>query len=206
MAFETKGKELFKNEITFLQGANNVDAFPKDTLPEVAFAGRSNVGKSSLINALTGQLIARASSTPGRTQEINFFKLGTRFCLVDMPGYGFANAPVQLVQNWTQMVHLYLRKRRQLKRVFLLIDARHGIKKVDKEIMIMLDRAGVSYQIVLTKADKLKETEQKKVFEKTLAQGKEHVACYPEIILTSSEQGLGIPELKGAIYQALEGL
>ena len=125
MAFETKGKELFKNPVVFLRGANTFDAFPKDLLPEVAFAGRSNVGKSSLINALTGQPIARASSTPGRTQEINFFKLGTRFCLVDMPGYGFANAPVQLVQNWTQMVHQYLRNRRQLKRVFLLIDARH---------------------------------------------------------------------------------
>ena len=206
MVFETKGKELFKSEVVFLRGANAFDAFPKDLLPEVAFAGRSNVGKSSLINALMGQPIARASSTPGRTQEINFFKLGTRFCLVDMPGYGFANAPVALVQNWTQMVHQYLRQRRQLKRVFLLIDARHGLKKVDEDIMIMLDRAGVSYQIVLTKADKLKESEQKEVFEKTLEQGKEHVACYPEIILTSSEWGLGIPELKGAIYQALEGI
>ena len=204
--FETKGKEVFKNKVAFLRGANNFDTFPKDLLPEVAFAGRSNVGKSSLINALTGQPIARASSTPGRTQEINFFKLGTRFCLVDMPGYGFANAPVELVQNWTQMVHLYLRQRRQLKRVFLLIDARHGIKKVDEDIMIMLDRAGVSYQIVLTKADKLKEADQKKVFETTVASGKEHVACYPEIILTSSEKGQGIPELQGAIYQALEGV
>ena len=206
MAFETKGKELFKNGVTFLRGASAPDLFPRDLLPEVAFAGRSNVGKSSLINALTGQPIARASSTPGRTQEINFFKLGTRFCLVDMPGYGFANAPVQLVQNWTQMVHQYLRQRRQLKRVFLLIDARHGLKKVDEDIMIMLDRAGVSYQLVLTKADKLKESEQKKVFEKTVLSGKEHVACYPEIILTSSERGVGIPELKGAIYQALEGI
>ena len=206
MAFETKGKELFKNEVVFLRGANTSDLFPKGLLPEVAFAGRSNVGKSSLINALTGKPIARASSTPGRTQEINFFKLGTRFCLVDMPGYGFANAPVEVVQNWTQMVHQYLRHRRQLKRVFLLIDARHGVNKVDEVVMIMLDRAGVSYQIVLTKADKLKESEQKEVFEKTLAQGKEHVACYPEIILTSSEKGQGIPELKGAIYQALEGL
>ena len=206
MAFETKGKELFKNPVTFLRGANQPEAFPKDLLPEVAFAGRSNVGKSTLINALTGKPIARASSTPGRTQEVNFFKLGTRFCLVDMPGYGFANAPVQLVQNWTQMVHQYLRQRRQLKRVFLLIDARHGLKKVDSDIMIMLDRAGVSYQIVLTKADKLKESEQKEVFEKTVAQGKEHVACYPEIILTSSEKGIGIPELQGAIFQALEGL
>ena len=206
MAYETKGKELFKNEITFLKGADSFDVFPLETLPEVAFAGRSNVGKSSLINALTGKPVARASSTPGRTQEINFFKLGTRFCLVDMPGYGFANAPVSLVQNWTQMVHLYLRKRRQLKRVFLLIDARHGIKKVDQDIMVMLDRAGVSYQIVLTKADKLKETDQQKILEKTALQGKEHVACYPEIILTSSEKGLGIPELQGAVYQALEGL
>ena len=206
MAFETKGKELFKNEIAFLRGANDFDAFPKDLLPEVAFAGRSNVGKSSLINALTGKTIARASSTPGRTQEINFFKLGTRFCLVDMPGYGFANAPVRLVQNWTQMVHQYLCQRRQLKRVFLLIDARHGIKKIDEDIMVMLDRAGVSYQIILTKADKLKDSECQKVFEKTMIQGKKHVACYPEILLTSSEKGLGISELKGAIYQVLEGL
>ena len=206
MAFEVKGKELFKSPVVFLRGANTFEAFPKDLLPEVAFSGRSNVGKSSLINALTGQPIARASSTPGRTQEINFFKLGTRFCLVDMPGYGFANAPVQVVQNWTQMVHQYLRYRRQLKRVFLLIDARHGLKKVDEDIMIMLDRAGVSYQIILTKADKLKESEQREVFEKTVLESKEHVACYPEIILTSSEKGLGIPELKGAIYQALEGI
>ena len=206
MAFETKGKELFKNEIAFLRGANTPDLFPQDLLPEVAFAGRSNVGKSSLINALTGKPIARASSTPGRTQEINFFKLGTRFCLVDMPGYGFAKAPVAEVQNWTQLVHFYLRNRRQLKRVFLLIDARQGLKKVDEDIMIMLDRAGVSYQIILTKADKLKESEQKTIVEKTLAGGKEHVACYPEIILTSSEKGIGIPELQGAIYQALEGI
>ena len=206
MAFENKGKELFKNKLTFLRGVNAVDFFPKDLLPEVAFAGRSNVGKSSLINALAGQPVARASSTPGRTQEVNFFKLGTRFCLVDMPGYGFANAPLAQVQSWTQLVHFYLRQRRQLKRVFLLIDSRHGIKKVDEDIMIMLDRAGVSYQIVLTKADKLKEAEQKIVVEKTILQGKEHVACYPEIILTSSEKGLGIPELKGAIYQALKGL
>ena len=206
MAFETKGKELFKNEVAFLRGANTPDLFPRDLLPEVAFAGRSNVGKSSLINALTNKVIARASSTPGRTQEINFFKLGSRFCLVDMPGYGFANAPVSQVQIWTQLVHFYLRQRRQLKRVFLLIDARHGIKKVDENIMIMLDRAGVSYQIVLTKADKLKESEQQAVFEKTLIQGKEHVACYPEIILTSSEKGMGIIQLRGAIYQALEGL
>ena len=132
----------------------------------MAFAGRSNVGKSSLINALTGKPIARASSTPGRTQEINFFKLGTRFSLVDMPGYGFAKAPVAEVQNWTQLVHFYLRNRRQLKRVFLLIDARHGLKKVDEDIMIMLDRSGVSYQIILTKADKLKDSEQQAVLEK----------------------------------------
>lgn len=206
MAFETRGKELFKNEVAFLRGASNPDFFPKDLLPEVAFAGRSNVGKSSLINALTGKSIARASSTPGRTQEINFFKLGTRFCLVDMPGYGFANAPVNLVQNWTQMVHFYLRQRRQLKRVFLLIDSRHGIKKVDDDIMVMLDRAGVSYQIILTKADKLSPIEQQKILQKTQEQGKEHVACFPEILMTSSEKGKGIPELQGAIYQALEGL
>ncbi|MGN0919893.1 MAG: ribosome biogenesis GTP-binding protein YihA/YsxC [Alphaproteobacteria bacterium] len=206
MAFETKGKELFKNETTFLRGAATPDFFPRDLLPEIAFAGRSNVGKSSLINALTGQPVARASSTPGRTQEINFFKLGTRFCLVDMPGYGFANAPVQQVRSWTQLVHFYLRERRQLKRVFLLIDARHGLKKVDEDIMIMLDRAGVSYQIVLTKADKLKASDQQAVFEKTSLQGKEHVACYPKVILTSSEKGTGMMELRGAIYQALEGV
>ena len=206
MAFETKGKELFRNDIAFLRGANTPDLFPRDLLPEVAFAGRSNVGKSSLINALTGKPIARASSTPGRTQEINFFKLGTRFSLVDMPGYGFAKAPVAEVQSWTQLVHFYLRNRRQLKRVFLLVDARHGLKKVDQDIMIMLDRAGVSYQIILTKADKIKESEQQAILEKTSILGKEHVACYPEIILTSSEKGTGIPALQGAIYQALEGI
>ena len=206
MAFETKGKALFSEDVSFACGVRTVDDLPTLRLSEIAFAGRSNVGKSSLINALSGQPIARASNTPGRTQEVNFFQVGKRFFLVDLPGYGFAAAPKKLVETWTRLIHDYLRGRQQLKRVFLLIDARHGIKKVDEDIMKMLDKAGVSYYIVLTKADKLKQSELDAVFEKTMAKGKEHVACYPEMLLTSSQTGLGIAELRGEVYRILEGL
>lgn len=206
MVFETKGKALFSAPISFEYGVRKIDDLPLLRLTEIAFAGRSNVGKSSLINALTGKPIARASNTPGRTQEINFFQVGNQFFLVDLPGYGFAAAPKKLVQTWTRLIHDYLRGRQQLKRVFLLIDARHGIKKVDEDIMKMLDKAGVSYYIVLTKADKLKQSELDAVFEKTMALGKEHVACYPEMLLTSSETGLGIAKLRGEVYRVLEGL
>ena len=206
MAFESKGKVLFDQDIVFARGVQTESDLPTLRLPEIAFAGRSNVGKSSLINALTGKTIARASNTPGRTQELNFFQVGKQFFLVDLPGYGFAAAPKKLVEMWTQLIHNYLRGRQQLKRVFLLIDARHGLKKVDEDIMKMLDKAGVSYYLVLTKADKLKQSEMDAVFEKTMVLGKEHVACYPEMLLTSSETGLGIAELRGEVYRVLEGL
>lgn len=206
MAFEERGKQLFANGVAFEKGVAKEEDLPKLYLPEIAFAGRSNVGKSSLINALTGKPIARASNTPGRTQELNFFKVGTRFFLVDLPGYGFASAPKQMVQNWTKLIHAYLRGRQQLKRVFLLIDARHGLKKVDKDIMVMLDRAAVTYQIVLTKADKVKQSDLDKVYEETMNEGKTHVACYPEIAITSSENGLNIASLRGEIYKVVEGL
>ena len=206
MAFESKGKALFDQEIVFARGVRTESDLPTLRLPEIAFAGRSNVGKSSLINAMTGKPIARASNTPGRTQELNFFQVGSQFFLVDLPGYGFAAAPKKMVEMWTQLIHNYLRGRQQLKRVFLLIDARHGLKKVDEDIMKMLDRAGVSYYIVLTKADKLKKSELDAVFQKTFEKAKEHVACYPEMLLTSSETGLGIAELRGEIYRVLEGL
>ncbi len=206
MAFENKGKALFDQEIVFARGVRTESDLPTLRLPEIAFAGRSNVGKSSLINAMTGKPIARASNTPGRTQELNFFQVGSQFFLVDLPGYGFAAAPKKMVEMWTQLIHNYLRGRQQLKRVFLLIDARHGLKKVDEDIMKMLDRAGVSYYIVLTKADKLKKSELDAIFQKTFEKAKEHVACYPEMLLTSSETGLGIAELRGEIYRVLEGL
>lgn len=206
MVFETKGKVLFSEPVSFVRGVQTVEDLPILRLPEIAFAGRSNVGKSSLINALTGKPVARASNTPGRTQEINFFQLGKKIFLVDLPGYGFAAAPKKLVETWTRLIHDYLRGRQQLKRVFLLIDARHGLKKVDEDIMKMLDKAAVSYYIVLTKADKLKQTELSDIFQKTVAKGREHVACYPEMLLTSSETGLGIAELRGEVYRVLEGL
>ena len=206
MAFEERGKQLFADGVQFERGVRSEIDLPKLRLPEIAFAGRSNVGKSSLINALVGQVIARASNTPGRTQELNFFKVGKKFFMVDLPGYGFASAPRTTVRAWTQLIHAYLRGRQQLKRVFLLIDARHGLKKVDQDIMVMLDRAAVTYQIILTKADKVKEVELEKVLADTMAEGKKHVACYPEMLVTSSENGLNVAALRGEIYKIVEGL
>ncbi len=206
MAFETKGKALFEQEVVFTRGVRTESELPTFRLPEIAFAGRSNVGKSSLINSLTSKPIARASNTPGRTQEVNFFQVGQQFFLVDLPGYGYAAAPKKMVEMWTRLIHDYLRGRQQLKRVFLLIDARHGLKKVDEDIMKMLDRSGVSYYIVLTKADKLKKSELDDVFQKTFEKGKEHVACYPEMLMTSSETGQGLAELRGEVYRVLEDL
>jgi len=206
MAFQEKGKQLFDAGTSFARGVRIIDDLPLDRLPEIAFAGRSNVGKSSLINALVGSPIARASNTPGRTQELNFFKVSTRFYLVDLPGYGYAAAPKKTVETWTRLIHDYLRGRQQLKRAFLLIDARHGIKKVDENIMKMLDSAAVSYQIVLTKADKVKDSELSKIYAKVMADAKTHVACYPEILITSSENGQGIADLRGEIYKVIAGL
>ena len=201
-----EGLALFKDKPEFVRGVTTIDQLPTDGLMEIAFAGRSNVGKSSLINALSGKPIARASNTPGRTQELNFFQVGKKFFLVDLPGYGFAAAPKKLVETWTRLIHDYLRGRQQLKRVFLLIDSRHGLKKVDRDIMVMLDRSAVTYQIVLTKADKIKQPELEKVYQETVDEGKTHVACYPEILMTSSQSGLGVAQLRGEVYKVLEEL
>ena len=200
------GRRLFTRAWTFARGTPDLDHLPPDDRPEIAFAGRSNVGKSSLINALVGQLrLARASNTPGRTQELNFFTDPERdLFLVDMPGYGFAEAPKEKVAAWNKVIRAYLAGRRTLLRVFLLIDARHGLKPPDDEILDLLDGAAVSYQVVLTKADKIKPTDLEKVMERTLKALAKHPAAFPAIIATSSEKGLGFEELRGTIAQLLE--
>ena len=175
-------------------------------VPEVAFAGRSNVGKSSLLNALTNRNgLARTSNTPGRTQELNFFDVGEplRFRLVDMPGYGFAKAPKDMVRKWRYLVNDFLRGRQTLKRALVLIDSRHGIKDVDREVMAMLDQAAVSYRLILTKADKVKATELAAVTAATQAEARGRPAAHPDIIATSSEGGLGIPALRAAVMEAI---
>lgn len=197
-----RGKALFKGPCTFVKGVVQIEDLPQDGRPEVAFAGRSNVGKSSLINALTGRTsLARVSVTPGRTRELNFFALGKdeALTLVDMPGYGYARAPKAQVKCWTRLVRDYLRGRRGLKRVFLLIDARHGIKPNDRQIMKLMDEAAVSYQAVLTKADKPKATELESVVAKVAGELAKHPAAYPQILVTSARAGLGIPELRSAV-------
>ncbi|WOI56541.1 ribosome biogenesis GTP-binding protein YihA/YsxC [Palleronia sp. LCG004] len=194
-----RGRKMFAGETTFLKGVVAMDGLPPDDRVEICFAGRSNVGKSSLINALTGRKgIARASNTPGRTQEINFFTLANLY-LVDLPGYGFANAPVAVVEKWQRLMRAYLSGRANLRRAFLLIDARHGIKEVDDEIMGLLDRAAVPFQTVLTKIDKVKAGDRDRMLE-TLRTGlSRHPAAFPEIVLTSSEKGDGIADLRAVI-------
>ena len=197
-----RGEALFKGPCTFVKGVVRIDGLPHDTWPEVAFAGRSNVGKSSLINALTGQKsLARVSVTPGRTRELNFFTLGKdqAFYLVDMPGYGYARASKAEVKGWTRLIQDYLKGRRELKRVFLLVDARHGLKESDQEIMTLMDEAAVSYQAVLTKADKPKEAELTAIETKVGAELAKRPAAYPEVIATSARSGAGIPELRAAV-------
>jgi GTP-binding protein len=174
-------------------------------VPEIAFAGRSNVGKSSLLNKLANRLgLARTSNTPGRTQELNFFEVGdpVRFRLVDMPGYGFAKAPKDVVRTWRFLINDYLRGRAVLKRALVLVDARHGLKEIDREIMEMLDKAAVNYHIVLTKADKIKASELEAVTVATAAETRTHAAAHPEIIVTSSETGLGIDKLRRTVIDA----
>ncbi len=200
-AFEA-GRKLFAGECRFVAGANTLEIIPPATHPEIAFIGRSNVGKSSLINALTGRkALARVSDTPGRTQQLNFFLLGEKLMLVDLPGYGFAKVSKQQVREWTGLIRDYLRGRANLARVFLLIDARRGIMPPDEEFMDMLDEAAVSYQLVLTKADKLKAKEG----EKALSNVAEHVnrrpAAHPELFMTSAENGEGIESLRAEVAQ-----
>jgi GTP-binding protein len=200
-----QARKLFSGPVDFLKSAPTLKFLPDPECPEIAFAGRSNVGKSSLLNALTNRKgLARTSNTPGRTQELNFFDVGRppQIRLVDMPGYGFAEAPKDLVKRWRFLVNDFLRGRAVLRRAFVLVDSRHGLKPVDLEIMDMLDSAAVNYQLVLTKADKIKPTELAVVLEQTTAESAKHAAAHPQLIATSSETGSGIAELRTAILEA----
>ncbi|UIP06832.1 ribosome biogenesis GTP-binding protein YihA/YsxC [Erythrobacter sp. SDW2] len=199
---ELDAARLFSGRVEFLLSAPQLKFLPEPTVPEIAFCGRSNVGKSSLLNALTGRKsIARASVTPGRTQELNFFEVGepTLFRLVDMPGYGFAKAPVKVVEKWKALVRTYLRGRPALARTLVLIDSRHGLKDVDREMMKMLDETAVSYRIVLTKADKIKASELEATAAKVAEEARRHVAAFPELHITSAEKGMGIAALRAAV-------
>ncbi|MEQ9037008.1 MAG: ribosome biogenesis GTP-binding protein YihA/YsxC [Silicimonas sp.] len=198
-ALET-GRKLFAGQTEFLKGVVAMDGLPPADRLEVCFAGRSNVGKSTLINAVTGRkALARASNTPGRTQEINFFTLGEDHYLVDLPGYGFANAPVAVVEKWQRLLKAYLAGRQTLRRAFVLIDTRHGIKAVDEEILRLLDTSAVTFQVVLTKADKVKGAERDKVLAQVRGALAKHPAAFPEIVVTSSEKGDGIDVLRAII-------
>lgn len=200
-----RARKLFAGPITFLKSAPDLRFLPDPDAPEIAFAGRSNVGKSSLLNALTNRKgLARTSNTPGRTQELNFFDVGEplQLRLVDMPGYGFAEAPRDMVKRWKRVVNDFLRGRGPLKRALVLVDSRHGLKDVDREMMQMLDDAAVSYHLVLTKGDKVKPTEFAKTLEATRAEAAKHPAAHPTIFTTSSETGSGIAELRTAILEA----
>ncbi|MEO1640809.1 MAG: ribosome biogenesis GTP-binding protein YihA/YsxC [Pseudomonadota bacterium] len=193
------GRLLFAGETEFLKGVVAMNGLPAADRVEVCFAGRSNVGKSTLINALTGRKgLARASNTPGRTQEINYFTAGDIY-VVDLPGYGFANAPVAVVEKWQRLLKQYLQGRQTLRRVFVLIDARHGAKAVDEEIMSLLDASAVTFQVVMTKIDKLKGGALEESLAKTRAALAKHPAAFPELLLTSSDKGEGIPTLRAII-------
>ncbi|MBK1664519.1 YihA family ribosome biogenesis GTP-binding protein [Rhodospirillum rubrum] len=199
------GRWLFSQTCSFVMGCVSLDTLPDHDLSEIAFAGRSNVGKSSLVNALTGRkTLARTSNTPGRTQELNYFRLGPEaqdpaLMMVDLPGYGFAEAPKDAVKRWTRLIMAYLRGRPALRRVCLLIDSRHGIKENDRDVMRMLDEAAVSYQIILTKADKLKPAEIADVLARVVAETAKHVAAHPDVIVTSSQSGAGIDLLRAQL-------
>ncbi|RVU07075.1 YihA family ribosome biogenesis GTP-binding protein [Novosphingobium umbonatum] len=205
-ALMERARKLFSGRVDFLLSAPALKFLPDPVVPEVAFAGRSNVGKSSLLNAITGRKsLARTSVTPGRTQELNFFEVGgisgelPDFRLVDMPGYGYAKAPPKVVEQWKKLVREFLRGRVVLKRTLVLIDSRHGVKPPDLEMMEMLDGAAVGYRLVLTKADKVKASELAEVHAKVIAEARKHSAAYPEVMITSSETGLGIAEIRAAV-------
>ena len=201
-----RARKLFSGPIDFLKSAPQLQHLPDPDVPEIAFAGRSNVGKSSLINAVTNRAkLARASNTPGRTQELNYFDVGRPavFRLVDMPGYGFAEAPKHMVKRWRFLINAFLRGRAVLKRALVLVDSRHGLKDVDRDIMKMLDDAAVSYHIVLTKADKIKPTELAARLDQVRIEAGKHPAAHPLILPTSSETGDGIAELRTAILEAV---
>lgn len=195
-----KGRLLFARGADFVKGVVAMDGLPPADRLEICFAGRSNVGKSSLINALTGRKnLARASNTPGRTQEINFFTLGESHYVVDLPGYGYAEAPVAVVEKWQKLLKAYLSGRVSLRRAFVLIDTRHGIKAVDDGIMTLLDQSAVTFQVVMTKADKVKEAERDKILAQVRKALSKHPAAYPELLMTSSEKGWGIENLRALI-------
>lgn len=194
------GRLLFARDVTFMLSAVSLDTLPPARLPEICFAGRSNVGKSSLINALTNRKgLARASNTPGRTRELNYFNVDERLFVVDLPGYGYAKASKSDIARWTKLTREFLFGRASLRRVFLLIDSRHGVKDSDLELMGMLDETAVTYQIVMTKVDKLKKGELEKVFAKTLKVIARRPAAFPQIICTSSEKKRGLDELRAEI-------
>ncbi len=195
-----RGRKLFAGETTFVKGVVAMSGLPDADRAEVCFAGRSNVGKSTLINALTGRkALARASNTPGRTQEINFFALAEAHYLVDLPGYGFANAPLAVVEKWQKLLKSYLAGRQTLRRAFVLVDSRHGAKPVDEEIMALLDKAAVTFQVVMTKIDKPGAADLETSIEITRAALRRHPAAFPEIVLTSSDKGDGIETLRAII-------
>ena len=201
-----QARKLFSGPIDFLKSAPKLEHLPEPSVPEIAFAGRSNVGKSSLINAITNRSkLARASNTPGRTQELNYFDVGRPpvFRLVDMPGYGFAEAPKDMVKRWRFLINDFLRGRQVLKRALVLVDARHGLKDVDREVMTMLDAAAVSYHLVLTKGDKIKASDFATTLDKLRVEAATHPASHPTIFATSAETGTGIPELRTAILDAV---
>ncbi len=194
------GRWLFTQQTDFMLGVANLKQLPDTSACEICFAGRSNVGKSSLINALCGRKdLARTSNTPGRTQQLNFFNIRDRLVFCDQPGYGYAKAPLDQVKKWQDVIFSYLRGRPQLRRAFVLIDGRHGIKNTDRPIMEMMDKAAMSYQIIVTKADKTKKTELNKHLEAIHKELALHPAAHPDILVTSSEKGTGIAEVRATI-------